>query len=310
VNQVIPNYGVIEELRLGLGRVVRAVGGFFYVEADENPSGHTECSVRGRMKVTDESISVGDRVTLTIENGQAVITGIVNRETLLKRPYIANVNLIVLVFACKDPDPNEYLITKFLILAEQTGIPFIVVFNKADLLPVNDVNRLAEKYRNYGYEVFITSVVMRHNREELLQKLNGKITVFSGPSGVGKSALLNMVAPGFELKTGAISHKIRRGKHTTREVQLLRLNGNGYVADTPGFTQITLDDIAPNDLKNFFPDFAAIGSDCRFDGCIHQAEPDCGIKKAVAAGQISAERYQAYLSILTEVAKNWRRRYR
>jgi ribosome biogenesis GTPase len=295
---------------LGLGRVVRAVGGFFYVESDENPSEHTECSVRGKMRVTAESISVGDRVTFTIENGKGVITGIVNRETLLKRPYIANVNLIVLVFACKDPEPNEYLITKFLILAEQTEIPFIVVFNKADLLPDNEANRLAEKYRNYGYEVFITSVVVRYNREKLLQKLNGKITVFSGPSGVGKSALLNMVAPGFKLKTGVLSQKIKRGKHTTREVQLLRLNENGYVADTPGFTQITLDDIAPNNLKNFFPDFMAIEPNCRFNGCIHQAEPDCGIKKAVAAGQISAGRYQAYLSILTEIAENWRRRYR
>jgi ribosome biogenesis GTPase len=301
---------VIEELRLGVGRVVRAIGGFFYVEAEDDSSGRQiECSVRGRLKVKTETISVGDRVTFVIENNQGVITGIVDRQSLLKRPYIANVNVIVLVFACKDPDPSEYLITKFLILAEQSGIPLLLVFNKADLITVAEANLLAANYRNCGYKVFNTSVVTSKNLSELRQQLRGKIAVFSGPSGVGKSALLNLIAPGFKLKTGAISQKIGRGKHTTRSVQLLRLNEQGYVADTPGFTQITLDDIGPTELKNFFPDFLAFEPDCRFDGCIHQAEPDCGIKKAVAEGRIRRGRYQAYLSTLAEVSENWRKRY-
>jgi ribosome biogenesis GTPase len=296
---------------LGVGRVVRAIGGFFYVESADDPSGRqTECSVRGRMKVKTETISVGDLVTYIIENGQGVITGIVDRQTLLKRPYIANVNLIVLVFACKNPDPNEYLITKFQIIARQAGIPFILVFNKVDLITADEAKSLVDNYRNCGGEVINTSVVTRQNREELLQQLKGKIAVFSGPSGVGKSALLNMVAPGFKLKTGAVSPKIGRGRHTTREVQLLRINEQGFIADTPGFTQIELDDLDPGELKSFFPDFLAFEPNCRFDGCIHQAEPDCGIKKAVAEGQITVGRYQAYLSILTEVSENWRRRYR
>jgi ribosome biogenesis GTPase len=300
----------IEELRLGEGRVVRAVGGFFYVESAEAASGQIECSVRGRLRVNDGTILVGDWVTYTNEDGKGVITGVINRESLLKRPYIANVNLIVLVFACKNPNPNEYLITKFLVLAEQTTLPALLVFSKADLTSSEETRLLAETYRQYGYEVLTTSVLTGQNREELTQKLQGKIAVFSGPSGVGKSALLNMVAPGFKLQTGAVSRKIGRGRHTTREVQLLRLNGRGYVADTPGFTQITLDDIAPDALKTFFPDFAVFEPDCRFGGCIHQAEPDCGIKKAVAEGKIAMGRYQAYLSILAEVTENWRRRYR
>jgi ribosome biogenesis GTPase len=294
---------------LGVGRVVRAVGGFFYVEAAEKPFGTIECFIRGKLKVNAATIFVGDQVTFTLENGKGVITGVVDRESLLKRPYIANVNLIVLVFACKNPDPNEYLITKFLILAEQAGLPVTLVFNKADLTTDADVKCLADTYRKYGYEVFTTSVLTGQNREALLQRLHGKITVFSGPSGVGKSALLNMVAPGFKLQTGAVSQKIGRGRHTTREVKLLRINEQGYVADTPGFTQITFDGIAPGDLKNFFPDFAEFETACRFTGCLHQAEPDCGIKKAVATGLITIGRYQAYLSILTEVTENWRRRY-
>jgi ribosome biogenesis GTPase len=295
---------------LSTGRVVRAIAGFFYVEPLEASVEPIECSVRGKLKLTAETIVVGDRVTYAIENGKGVITGITDRENLLKRPYIANVDLIVLVFAYKNPDPNEALLTKFLILAEQTGLPYLVVFNKADLVTPEAAAQLVATYRKYGYRVFSTSVLQNQGKAALLEILRGKTAVLAGPSGVGKSALLNMLAPGLGLQTGEVSHKLGRGRHTTREVQLLRINEYGYVADTPGFTQITLDGIEPAEFKLLFPDFSDWETECRFSGCLHQAEPDCGIKRAVAAGKISASRYQTYLTLLAEIAENWKNRYR
>lgn len=292
------------------GRVVRAIGGFFFVEPLEDSAIQVECSVRGKMKVNAETISVGDKVTYTLENGQGVITGIIDRETLLKRPYIANVSLLVLVFAVKNPDPNDLLVSKFLVLAEQSGIPLILVLNKIDLVSEAEANLIAEKYRKLGYTVISTSVITKQGRTELMQILRGRISVFSGPSGVGKSALLNMVAPGFKLQTGSVSQKIGRGKHTTREVQLLRLDEISYVADTPGFTQIAFGNMAPEDLKGYFPEFSEFESWCRFKGCLHQAEPDCGIKQAVSQDNISVQRYEAYLSLLDEITLNWKNRYR
>lgn len=295
---------------MSTGRVIRTIGGFFYVEPVDTPTVPLECFVRGKMKLNAETISVGDKVTYVVENGKAVITGIIERETLLKRPYIANVSLLVLVFAHTNPEPNELLITKFLVLAEQSGIPLILVFNKSDLALEGQANQTAERFRKYGYRVFCTSVLKQLGRTELCQQLQGQTSVFAGPSGVGKSALLNMVAPGFALQTGAISNKIGRGKHTTREVQLLRVNDHTYVADTPGFTQIALDDIPPHELKDYFPDFTPYESECRFSGCIHQAEPECGIKEAVKRGEIDEARYNAYLALLSEIAESWKNRYR
>jgi ribosome biogenesis GTPase len=296
--------------RLGIGRVVRAVGGFFYVEPDDGSAVQIECSVRGRLKVKTITILVGDQVAFTTENGQGVITGVVSRETTLKRPYIANVNLIVLVFACKQPDPSAYLIAKFLVLAEQSGLPFILVFNKADLITMSDLHQLLAIYRDCGYRAFDASATTGRSRETLQREFRGRIAVLAGPSGVGKSALLNMVASGFKMSTGAVSPKTGRGRHTTREVQLLRIDPDSYIADTPGFTQIALEGIIPAQLSKFFPDFREFLTTCRFDGCLHQAEPDCGVKKAVDEGRITAERYQAYLSLLAEVTEHWRRRYR
>lgn len=295
---------------MSIGRVIRAIGGFFYVEPVETPEEPLECYVRGKMRLKTQTISVGDKVTYEMEKGKAVITGIVERESLLKRPYIANVSLLVLVFAHTSPDPNELLITKFLVLAEQSGIPLILVFNKTDLVSEAEATQISQRFQKYGYRVFCSSVLQQLGRAELVAQLQGKISVFAGPSGVGKSALLNMVAPGFALQTGKVSDKIGRGRHTTREVQLLRLNDQTYVADTPGFTQIALDDIPPHELKDYFPDFAPFEPECRFSGCIHQAEPECGVKQAVERGEFAQQRYSAYLDLLTEIAQSWKKRYR
>jgi ribosome biogenesis GTPase len=299
-----------KELKLAVGRIVRLIAGFFYVEPLQREMPLVECSARGKLKLASEAMVVGDQVEFDVENGKGVITQILPRVTLLKRPYIANVNLLVLVFAQKDPDPNDLLISKFLILAESSGIPCMIVFNKTDLVTPRKANLMAEIYRNIGYQVLCTSVKTHLGKLKLKKALTGKIAVFAGPSGVGKSALLNLVAPGFELQTGAVSEKIRRGKHTTREVQLLRTGNESYIADTPGFTQIALDFIEPEQLTDYFIEFDAYRHECKFISCCHDQEPQCGVKEALAKGKINEFRYRNYLQILGEIREAHKKRYR
>jgi ribosome biogenesis GTPase len=309
---------------LPIGRVIRAIGGFFYIEPcddctsvpDQNRrnsvrKGKTlECSIRGKLKLGSEGIFVGDKVEYSMVDGSGVIIGIIPRKTVLKRPYIANVDLIVLVFAHRNPDPNEYLMAKFLVLAETSGVPYMIVFNKTDLASKSEANRLVETYRNYGYQVLCTSVVTHVGKRTLQKALAQKVAVLAGPSGVGKSALVNMVAPGYQLQTGNLSEKISRGKHTTREVQLLQIKPESFIADTPGFSQISLDFIKPMELASSFPDFEVYLNSCKFKTCLHQSEPGCAIKTAVSNGQISPKRYQCYLDLLIEIRDAWENRYR
>lgn len=292
------------------GKVVRAIGGFFYVDPMTDMDNIVECFVRGRLRQTVPDIMVGDKVKYCLENSQGVITDVLPRKTILKRPYISNVDLLVVVFAHQNPDPIPSLIARFLILADCSNIPYILVFNKSDLVGKGKADRLANIYRNYGYQVLCTSVVNNLGKRTLLKAMSGKIAVFTGPSGVGKSALLNMLSPGLKLKTGPLSSKISRGKHTTREVQLLKLDHQTYVADTPGFSQISLEHLKPEDLAPLFPDFRDYLGDCRFASCLHQQEPGCALKEAVENKEIDPQRYQSYLGLLLELKKNWANRYR
>ena len=295
---------------MAIGRVVRAIAGFYYVEVSADPPQILECAIRGKLKLSTTGILVGDMVEFSETEGQGVITGILPRKTLLKRPYIANVNLIVLVFAHQNPDPTPILVTKFLILAEASGIPYLLVFNKSDLAGKGKATKLANIYREYGYRVLCTSVLTKLGKRTLQKELDQKVTVFAGPSGVGKSALLNTVAPGFKLVTGELSQKISRGKHTTREVQLLKIKPNSYAADTPGFSQIDFDFLDPPELAGLFPDLREYRGKCKFNSCLHRGEPGCKVSSAVEQGTIKSERYQIYLELLKEVQQNWDNRYR
>ncbi|HBE80545.1 MAG TPA: ribosome small subunit-dependent GTPase A [Firmicutes bacterium] len=293
---------------MAIGRVVRAIAGFYYVESLEEDRQPVECSIRGKLKLGSESLLVGDKVEYT--DDERVITAILPRQTVLKRPYIANIDCIVLVFAHQNPDPSDILVTKFLVLASTSGIPYLLIFNKSDLVSKSKVQKLADSYRSYGYQVICTSVLTHLGKRTLKQALNGKVAAFAGPSGVGKSALVNMIAPGLMLKTGLISEKIGRGKHTTREVQLLKAGAGTYIADTPGFSQIELDGISPEELAEHFPDFHKYNGKCRFNTCIHLSEPGCQVKKAVDDGQLDRLRYQSYIELLQEIKKIWDNRYR
>ena len=295
------------EKSLPKGRVIKGIGGFYTVM---NEFGLLlEGKARGKLRL-DTDLLVGDWVRYApSEEGKCTIEEILPRELVLKRPYIANVTQVALVFALRDPDYNTYLIDRFLTLVEDSGLRVMLVLNKADLIRPCDARKLASVYQSLGYPVQITSTVSRQGKILMRRALKDQTTVFAGPSGVGKSALLNMVCPGHHLQTGEVSAKIGRGRHTTRQVQLLPLATDGYVADTPGFTQIDLDFLEPDDVSSLFPEFSRVG-DCKFRGCFHLSEPGCAIKAAVKSGEILEFRYEHYQEFLDEVRKHHDRRYR
>jgi ribosome biogenesis GTPase len=294
------------EISLPKGRVIKGIGGFYTVMTESGLL--LEGKARGRLRLGSELL-VGDWVRYDLsEEGKCTIEEILPRELVLKRPYIANVTQVALVFALKDPDYNTFLIDRFLTLVEDSGLRIILVFNKADLIRPCDAKKLATIYQSLGYSVQITSTITRQGKVLMQRALKSQTTVFAGPSGVGKSALLNMVCPGHRLQTGQVSAKIGRGRHTTRQVQLLPLSADAYVADTPGFTQIDLDFLEPDEVSSLFPEFSRVGA-CKFRGCFHLLEPGCAVKAAVESGEIPEFRYQHYLEFLAEVRKNHDRRY-
>lgn len=288
------------------GVLIKAYGGFYYVKRNDEI---WECSLRGKFRLDkDIPVLVGDRVMITpIKQNIGRIDEVLPRKTELFRPAVANIDQAVIVFAVQNPEPNLTLLDRFLILAESAAIIPLVCLNKGDLLTGRKEHDWLHLYRKIGYHTVITSTPKGEGIDELKKLLVGKTSVFAGPSGVGKSSLLNAVQPGLELKTGDISQKLKRGKHTTRHVELLPLMKGGYVVDSPGFSSLDLPQINKEDLGCYFPEFVAYISECRFNGCLHHHEPQCAIKDAVAKGLIHKERYQNYLTFLLEVMQQERR---
>ncbi|MGE5549841.1 MAG: ribosome small subunit-dependent GTPase A [Bacteroidota bacterium] len=284
------------------GRVVQCVGGFQTVLTPEAKT--IVCTARGRIKKSQGEIVTGDLVLY--ENGPeaAVIEAVLPRRNILRRPVVANVDQAVLVFALRDPMPNDLLIDRFLVSIMAAGLPVLLCFNKADLVGAKEAEALAGRYREIGFRVVLTSTVARKGRHKLLAELYGLTTVFCGPSGVGKSALLNMVKPGLTLTTGEVSAKIKRGRHTTRTARLIPIGRQGYVVDTPGYTQVDLAGVDSQRLLGCFPELASRTGACRFDGCLHLAEPGCSVKEAVARGVLPPERYEHYRLFMAEIAEN------
>ena len=287
-------------MQLEEGRVIKAYNSFFYVQTNTEL---VSCKLRGKFKKTRKSQGVvpGDKVLIgRLPDGTGVVEEQLPRESLLRRPAVANVTQVILTFAAAQPDLHPLLLNRFLVLAEWSGLHNIIIcVNKADLYE-GDMAAFLSLYEHAGYKVLRVSAREKQGMEELRQVLAGETTVFAGPSGVGKSSLLNVIDESLELATGHVSDKIKRGRHTTRVAELLPYEG-GFIVDTPGFSAMELGEIPLEDLAHYFPEFRPYLGKCRFAPCSHTHEPDCGIKDALAAGEISQERYDAYLTIYKEI---------
>lgn len=285
------------------GLVVRSYSGYYYVDC---AGAMITCKVRGHMKQRRFSLCTGDRVQLEVNPDKAdegMITTVLPRSNYLERPTVANLDLLVITLALIQPDFSFLIMDKLLILAEAAEIPVLLVLTKADLATEEQSESIASVYRNIGYETFVISSKTGRGIADLRQRLEGKVTAFGGPSGVGKSSALNAIQPGVLRTTGEISAKISRGKHTTRYTELIPFNG-GYLADTPGFGNVLMENMDPEALPVCFPEFRLFEANCKFSPCSHTHEPVCGVKDAVRENRIAPSRYASYLSILEELREN------
>jgi ribosome biogenesis GTPase len=294
------------------GIVVRSQSGFFTLDTDE---GEVVARLRGRLKQgkkTGDLIAVGDWVQVSIHSdGSAMIEEIEERKSKFSRLaptargeyeqiIISNLDQAILVFSCANPDPNFRMLDRFLIIMEERYIPVIVVVNKMDLVGWWRARKLFGHYAKLGYRLIYTSAKKRRGIRKLRKVLAGKISVLVGPSGVGKSSLLNAVQPDLGLRVSEVSGATGKGRHTTVVRQMFPLEQGGYVADTPGLKALALWDIEPEELDGYFPEIAARVADCQFSSCTHTEEPGCAVIEAVEAGEIHFERYESYLRIRYE----------
>lgn len=280
------------------GLVLKNYNGYYYVQV---ANAVYTCKVKGKMKQNRFSLATGDRVLLEPgEQGDGMIKLVLPRKNFLLRPTMANLDLFVATFACATPDFSFLLADKLLALAELAQIPALLVLNKEDQAPAGLIEKVRAVYEPIGYEVYTLSAKEGTGVEALRERLKGRVCAFGGPSGVGKSSTINAIDSSVDLRTGAVSEKIGRGKHTTRFAQLLPFD-EGYIADTPGFGNLLLEGMEPEQALTAFREFAQYEDGCRFCPCSHTHEPVCGVKEAVAAGQIAASRYESYLAMLEEI---------
>lgn len=296
------------------GKIIKGVGGFYYIHLPDNRI--FECKAKGAFRKDGIKPAVGDNVDIDIISEEALtgnMISILPRSNKLIRPAVANVDQAVIIFALSNPEPNYNLLDRFLIMMDTQDVNTIICLNKSDLVDENKANTIKEIYESCGYEVIITSTYSRDQLDGssdgiliLKELLKGKTTVFAGPSGVGKSSLLNVFSPENRMETGAISEKIKRGKHTTRHSELICVGVDTFIMDTPGFSSLFVEDIEPEELKNYYNEFDKHSDSCKFNGCVHINEPNCGIKDALEKGAISSLRYDNYKQLYEEL-KNKRR---
>jgi len=297
------------------GTIYKALSGYYYVS--DEAGRRIQCRARGIFKKRGESPLVGDRVVFReTENGEGAVERILPRTTELVRPPVANVELAALVFSVVRPELNLQLLDKFLVHTESAGLDALIVLTKLDAAEADeDRERLLREadaarrlYASIGYETVVTSARRGDGIAELQHRLEGRISVFAGQSGVGKSSLLNALVPGLTLETSEISEKLGRGRHTTRHVELVPLPGGGYVADTPGFSQLDFAELGIGQIGACFREFARLAPDCKFRGCTHLHEPGCAVLAAKEAGEVAESRYRHYAAFMAEWKDN-RRRY-
>lgn len=290
------------------GKIIKGIAGFYYVHVVE--SGLYECKAKGIFRKEKMKPLVGDVVEIDILDEiekKGNITEIIERKNELIRPAVANIDQALVVFAVTKPKPHFNLLDRFLVMMESKEIPVVLCFNKKDIATEPEIQELKEIYEKCGYQMIFTSALEEENTEELKNLLRGKTTAIAGPSGVGKSSLINIFQPDANMETGCISEKIERGKHTTRHSELIWIEDNTYIMDTPGFSSLYTNEFEKEELKYYFTEFAEYEGLCRFLGCDHVHEPGCAVKQALEEGKIHPVRYTNYLEMYNELKE--KRRY-
>ena len=289
------------------GKIVKGISGFYYVHVVG--TGIYECKAKGVFRNRKVKPLVGDNVEIVVldeEKRLGNVEKILSRKNELIRPAVSNIDMALVIFAAAKPDPNFNLLDRFLCMMEYQKVPVTICFNKCDLVSEEEKEKLWQIYAPAGYDILFTSVKTGENIDNLKAVLADKTTTVAGPSGVGKSSLINELQTGVRMQTGAISDKIGRGKHTTRHSEIISIGQDTYIMDTPGFSSMDLPGFEKEDLWTCYPEFVRFEPGCRFIGCSHIGEPDCGVKNALAEGKISRVRYDNYV-ILYEEMKNIRK---
>jgi ribosome biogenesis GTPase len=280
-----------------IGTIIKGISGFYYVKVDDMIF---ECKARGKFRFDELTPIVGDKVDIDVKNNKGIIEKVLPRSSELIRPTVANVTQAFVVFSIKNPDIHLDLLNKFLALCEYNNLKTIVCLNKVDLVDNKEYQEIVDYVTKLGYKVVFLNAKEGKGVDELSYRLSENVTVLCGPSGAGKSTLLNKLCGINHMKTGEVSNKIGRGKHTTRHSELIGVS-NGFIVDTPGFSNIDISFIEKDQLQYCFPEFKDYILNCRFTGCVHHKEPDCAVKRAVEEKAISKDRYEFYIKTLEEI---------
>ncbi len=292
------------------GKIIKGIAGFYYV--DVVGSGIYECKAKGIFRKENRKPLVGDDVEITVLDEDAKegnLIQILPRKNQLIRPAVANIDQALIIFAMEDPKPNYMLLDVFLVMMEKQNVPVTICMNKKDLGTAAEMKKFQDAYGGAGYDICCISAKEEDGIEEICRMLHGKTTAVAGPSGVGKSTITNLVQKDISMETGEISKKLGRGRHTTRHSQLIRIDDDTYIMDTPGFSSLEVEFMKKEELQQFFPEFVSYENECRFLGCSHTHEPGCAVKEALAEGNISELRYQNYVSLYEELKEREKRRY-